>query len=342
MHITPRTKAEVKPIVVKPEFLNKNIWSIAGGKGGTGKTVLSANLGIGMAIFGYKVILIDADLGVPNLHNYLRVKRPQTTLDDFLTKKVRFLSDVIIDTPHKNLKFISGGTNLVGIANLHYAKKQQIIRHINKLEADLIIVDLGAGISNNTVDFFNISTCGLVISNPEPSANQDAYFFLKNAIYRRIKLFTKVNEEFKKAFNIYIDTNGNGVFEIPKFFNFLQEYSNNVYRDFDQFLSEFQPRLIMNKLRKSKQKHDGIWFVNLVRTFLQIDVNFIGEMRYDKRIIKSSENVFPFIIRYPGSSISKNLFSILTDLNTTDMKYHSVRTFRQFKSLLKKQQKNWN
>lgn len=342
MNTVSQTSIEESKEDVRSERLNKNIWSVAGGKGGTGKTILSANLGIGMAVLGYKVILMDGDLGAPNLHNYLRIKKPKSTLDNFLKKDVKNLSDVILETPHENLRFISGGTSLVGAANIHYAKKMQLIRHINNLNADLIIVDLGAGISNNTVDFFNISTQGLVISNPEPNANQDAYFFLKNAVYRRIKAYARENEDFKTAFNDYIDKSGNGVFEIPKFLNFLQSYSTKTYRDFDNFLSEFHPRLIMNKLRRSGQKQDGIWFVNLVKTFLAIDVEFIGKLKFDKRIILSSEKIFPFILHYPNARITRNLYSILNDLNTVDMKHHSVRSFRHFRSLLKKQQKLWD
>ncbi len=119
-----QTAAKVVSSDQKPEQLQKTIWSVAGGKGGTGKTVLTANLGIGLAVLGYEVVLIDADSGVSNLHNYLRIKRPQVTLDDFLTKRVDRLSDVFIDTPIKNLRFIGGGTSLVGIANLPYVKKK--------------------------------------------------------------------------------------------------------------------------------------------------------------------------------------------------------------------------
>ena len=53
----------------------------------------------------------------------------------------------------------------------------KLIRHINKLEADYIIVDLGAGITYNTLDFFNLSSNGIVICNPEPNAKYDAFYF---------------------------------------------------------------------------------------------------------------------------------------------------------------------
>ena len=66
---------------------NKIIWSVAGGKGGTGKSIITANIGIGLSILGFRVILIDGDLGGPNLHNYLNIKKPTYTLNDFISNK---------------------------------------------------------------------------------------------------------------------------------------------------------------------------------------------------------------------------------------------------------------
>jgi len=323
------------------ENLKKTIWSVAGGKGGTGKSVIAANLGIGMALIGYDVILIDGDLGVPNLHNYLRIKRPEHTLDDFLSKKVKVLSDVIIDTPLENLRFISGAANLVGIANLHYAKKQQLIRHINKLKADVVIVDLGAGITFNTIDFFNMSSRGIVVSNPEPNANQDAYFFLKNALYRRMMTFSKSSESISSALEDYRESNGKKTFDFQDFRKFLESEKPEAFSEFNLFLNNYRPRLIMNKIRSQKQGREGPWFISLVKLFLDIEMEYLGGIKFDKRIIQSSEKIYPFIFQFPGEKITKNLFSILDTVNNYEMHNHSVRTFKHFRTLLKQEQKSW-
>ena len=74
----------------------------------------------------------------------------------------------------------------------------------------------------------------------------------------------------------------------------------------------------------------------------EVDMEFIGVLQYDKRIIKMSEEIYPFIIRYPTAAVSKNIFSILHSLNNSDLNKHEVRKFRQFKTLLKEQKKFWN
>lgn len=325
----------------QPVQLHKTIWSVAGGKGGTGKSVIAANLGIGMAIMGYEVILIDGDFGVPDLHNYLLMNRPKYTLDDFILNKIKNLSDVIIDTPLDNLRFISGAINLIGIANMPYSRKLKIIRHINKLAADIIIVDLGAGVSYNTIDFFNISSRGIVISNPEPNANQDAYFFLKNALYRKMIAHFKTHEAFKSAFTEFIQRNVQETFDFPEFRQFLESSNSSLHREFENFLREFSPGLIMNKIRTLNQDREGPYFINLVKSFLNIEMHYLGGIKFDKRIIQSSEKICPFIFQFPGAKITRRLFSILNTLNNFERPDYSGRTFKEFKDLLKQQKNAW-
>jgi len=104
--------------ILQETKLNKNIFTVAGGKGGTGKSIIAANLGIGLAILGKRVILVDGDLGGPDLHNYLNLRRPQFTLNDFFMNRVNSLEEIILDTPMPDLKVISGGTTLLGVDNI--------------------------------------------------------------------------------------------------------------------------------------------------------------------------------------------------------------------------------
>ncbi|MFC1557671.1 hypothetical protein ACFL5L_06775, partial [candidate division KSB1 bacterium] len=210
------------------------------------------------------------------------------------------------------------------------------------LKADIIIVDLGAGISNNTLDFFNLSSRGIVVTNPEPNATQDAYFFLKNVLYRRMRLFAKINEPIKRAFDDYIDRNGNGMFDFGGFREFLNRHQQGARKEYNNFLNEFNPRLIVNKIRSIRQNGEGTWFINLVKTFLDIEMEYLGGLRFDKRITQSSEKLFPFIYHFPNARITKGLFSILSNLNGIDLPRHEIRTFKQFRTLLKEQQKQWH
>lgn len=218
-----------KTEVVENVGFSSSVWSIAGGKGGTGKSVIATNLALGLAMIGYEVILIDGDLGGPNLHNYLNIRRPQHTLNDFVSGKVKNLRGVIIDTPLNNLKFISGGTALLGMANIHHAKKDKLIRQINNLAADFILVDLGAGTTYITLDFFNISNQGLIIVNPEPNSKYDAFYFLKNAIFRKLMRTIPKSTDFQKLATHYVREDSLGKMDISEFLKYLQDKNNLLY-----------------------------------------------------------------------------------------------------------------
>lgn len=319
----------------------KVLWTIASGKGGTGKSILAANISVGMALLGYKVVLIDGDLGVPNLHNHLHIKRPKYSLDDFLSRNITRLSNVIVQTPLDNLHFVCGASNLIAAANIQYAKKLQLIKHISKIPADIVLVDIGSGTSYNIVDLFNISSRGIIVSNPDQSAVQDAYFFLKNVVYRRIKSFSKINEHFKNALDIYLDGEDSGKIDIPKLKKFLNTYSPELRSEFDRFLHSFHPRLIMNKMHSFEQKREGARLVELARTYMNVELEYLGEIKYDECVIKSDNGASPFIYQYPNEKVTKNLYSILRTLDDADLKYHPVRSFRKFRSRIIKLRDYW-
>src|SRR5665647_1072829 len=103
--------------------MDKRIWAIGGGKGGTGKSFIAANLGLHLASLDREVVLIDADLGAPNLHTLLGMKAAHPDLGDFLTGSLPSLEAAAVETPYKNLRLVRGSENILFIANLaHYRK----------------------------------------------------------------------------------------------------------------------------------------------------------------------------------------------------------------------------
>src|SRR5512136_2207425 len=99
------------------------IWPIGGGKGGTGKSFLTGNLGILLARQRFRTVLIDADLGAANLHTVLGLDCPEKCLSDFLSKGSTTLQETVVETPISNLYMISGARNKLDVANLAHEQK---------------------------------------------------------------------------------------------------------------------------------------------------------------------------------------------------------------------------
>ncbi len=165
----------------------KEIWAVGGGKGGIGKSLITGNIGITLARLKKRVLLVDADLGGANLHTTLGIGVPEMTLSDFLNRRVETIQDVIIKTSIPNLSLVSGAQDFLDAANPNFAQKARLLRHLETLDADYILLDLGAGTSFNILDFFLFADHGILVVLPEPTAIENAYRFIKSAFYRRFK-----------------------------------------------------------------------------------------------------------------------------------------------------------
>lgn len=329
-------------IQIFQEKSEKKIWTFAGGKGGTGKTAMAANIGVALATMGYHIILVDADLGGANLHTILNIKRPRVTLSDFINRHVESIHDVLLSTPSENLQLISGGSEMVGQANIPYQSKIRLHKHLNKLDADYILIDLGAGTNYNTLDFFVLSNEGFVVCNPEPTAKLNAYTFLKSAVYRLIE------REFKKGTRIreFIvkegKNNKSGSMAIPQLLKCIYKIDPIAATRITRRLLRFRPKLIMNKLRRFSQEKEGLQLVNLSEKYLGISMEYSGMVRDDSRVVDSSELMMPFVLQYTGCGASKDIYKIIGKLGINDrLGRFNLKRSRKLKRYIKTERQYW-
>ena len=153
------------------------IYTVGGGKGGTGKSFITASLGTILAQQGKKVLLVDLDLGASNLHTFLALGKPQISLKQYLNKEVHDINEVVVQTNQPNLSVISSAGCSLEIANLYYAQKVKVIRAIKKLSYDYIFIDLGSGTHYNTLDFYLISNEGIIVNTGAHLGGKYVSFF---------------------------------------------------------------------------------------------------------------------------------------------------------------------
>ena len=167
-----------------PREAAPRICPIASGKGGVGKSILTANLGIALASQGRRVTIVDLDLGGSNLHSLIGIENTGVGIGGYSSRVFSSIEDIVLETPYPGLKLIAGDSLHPGSANIPWWFKQRLLKELRSLSTDLILIDLGAGSSYNTLDFFLISQSGLLVTTPEPTAMVNGYSFVKNVFFR--------------------------------------------------------------------------------------------------------------------------------------------------------------
>jgi len=186
-------KRETAPEPVEP--LQARVITITSGKGGVGKSNLAVNLALQMSKLGKRVVIVDADLGLANIEVLLGLM-PRYSFGDILSGN-KTMEEALTNGP-EGIKFLSGGSGLVGLANISDKQMSAVLNGFDYLDqvADIIIIDTGAGIARPVVNFIKASRETIVITTPEPTSITDAY-----AIIKTVKEEKSAMPEFKIVVN---------------------------------------------------------------------------------------------------------------------------------------------
>src|SRR5438874_5588206 len=155
-----------------------NVIAVTSGKGGVGKSNVAVNLAIKFASARKNVVLLDADLGLANADVLCNIDLP-CNLSHVIARK-KELRDVMVRAPG-GFKLIGGASGLARMADLTDFDRQRLVNALGELEqqADVILIDTGAGISPNVLSFTRAADHVLIVTTPEPTAITDAYAVVK-------------------------------------------------------------------------------------------------------------------------------------------------------------------
>lgn len=158
--------------------------AVTSGKGGVGKSNLSVNLAACLRKAGKRVIIFDADFGLANIEIMFGAM-PKYNLSDVIYHG-KSIQEIITQGPLE-IGFISGGSGIVSLNGLQPEQIKYLVKSINELNnlADYIIIDTGAGISEQVLEFVMTSPEIILVTSPEPTSLTDSYSLLKTLFKKK-------------------------------------------------------------------------------------------------------------------------------------------------------------
>jgi flagellar biosynthesis protein FlhG len=223
--------------------------AVGGGKGGVGKTTISANLALAIGRAGHRVAIIDADLGAANLHTALNITRPAHNVGDFLDGAVDTLDATMTAvTPTVQL---AAGTSRPGSANLGAAQKLRLLRAIGKIETEVVIIDVGAGTSFTVVDLFAAADHKLLVVCPQLTSLHNAYALLKAVVHRVVR--KHANEETHKDLIDAALSHESKAVSIPQLLGVIRPMDHGVADAIVDTLTRFGVSLVGNQLNTPQE-----------------------------------------------------------------------------------------
>ena len=288
----------------------KMIWTIGGGKGGSGKSFITANIGICLSKLGVRVILIDADLGGANLHTFLGISPPALTLSDFIKKRVSHLSEVLIPTAIPNLQLLTGAQDLLNAVDAKSVQKRKLVRSIQNLDSDTILVDLGAGNSLSVLDFFLMSDGGILVVTPEPTSVENTYRFLKSAFYRRLRQSVS-SPSVKALIEGAMDRKNEMGIQSPH--DLIKAVRRIDEENADRLVEEvetFRPNLILNQVRSKKDIEIGFSIRSACLKYFGIHLHYLGYIVYDQDVSNSVRRRRPLVLENSRSRAAQCVMEI--------------------------------
>lgn len=279
------------------------IVAVAGGKGGSGKSLLAANIGIFLATLGKRVVLVDAALGMANLHVFVGVNRPERTLSEALGKAECRLDELVCRTPVPGLQLLPGVSDPVWAASPKSSQTRQLIDALERIDGDYVVLDLGPGTATSTLDLFLAASFRVLVTVPEPTSVELCYRFIRAAFTRHLRA-SGLGNQFKIPAEV-LRGYTSGIPAPSDFFALALERDPELAVAVQEQIALFRPYLVINAARSKADMEMGQAMASAARRQLGAFITYLGHLEYDEAVWVAVRRRRPLLVEHPESRVSK-------------------------------------
>jgi flagellar biosynthesis protein FlhG len=279
----------------RPKAGNRVI-SVGGGKGGVGKSIVSANLAIALARLGHRVVLVDLDLGAANQHLLLGVPEGTGGITALLEGTASDVESALAPTAVPRLSLLQGSSGVLGAANITYQSKLRLLRKLRALDAT-VILDVGAGVGYNALDFFLLGTNKVLVVTPQVTSIHDAYSFLKSAVLRLLQHHAESAIDHALLEPALASAESA---KVAQMLTRLQDIRPDLGGRVARLLQGFGACLVGNQLQRRAESGILVSVSRMMSDYLGIDVPVLGCLPESPAIIQSVNDRRPVMLGRPS------------------------------------------
>lgn len=290
------------------------VWAIAGGKGGVGKSMICANFAITLSRTGRKVLALDLDLGGSNLHTCLGVEASRLSIGDYLSGRVSNLRELCVQTPDKGLHLITGSADPVNVIKRMESRETSLISELKKLPYDDVVIDLGAGTQDSTVEFYLAADEGILSILPEPTSVENAYRFIRTIFLTKLSrcpVPDNIAEVIRASFD---QKNFLGIRTPADLLAVVERLDPVSLGVLQEEVERFHPNIIINQVRSQADIDVGKAICSVCRRYFGLTVNYAGYLEYDNSVWKAVRAKKSVINEFPTSILTSRFDRITRTL----------------------------
>ncbi len=277
--------------------------AIGGGKGGVGKSLVAANVGIFLATLGKRVVLVDGALGAPNLHLFAGVPRPSRSLAEALAPGGPTLAELAVATHVPGVRLVAGVGDPPALADCGRDQVRALADQLRSLPADFVVVDLAPGLDAATLELFLAADLAMLVAVADPTSIELMHRFVKAAFLARLErrglghLAEAVSASPR-------DHEGGSPSPLEIYLAAVTGNAAELGALRDTVLG-FAPLLVINAARSKSDMELGRAVASVARRRLGVPIRYLGHLEYDEAVWASTRRRRPLLIEHPETRIAK-------------------------------------
>ena len=285
------------------------MWAVAGGKGGVGRSLLVANMGIQIARLGKKVAVADLDFEGANLHTYLGIGAPSRTLEALCPDAGESsLASLLVDTSVAGLKLLSGLLRPVA-SDQRGRILERFTRQAASLGTDLILVDCGSGRGGEVLELFQRAGGGILVATPEPASVESVFLFMESFLEKALQQALSVDDLEKLDIARSLDEGNSGGFS--SFRSALErlraEGEDALVGRVLEALAPLRLRLILNQVRGESDAEIAPVLQSGIEKYFGLEMTSLGCVEYDLSVLQAVQKRKPLSQQYPNSPATQGI-----------------------------------